>query len=162
MLRSMDQLWNTEGLTPAEQAAHLARLRTSIRMAYEVLGANLQAVMAAAVTADLPALAEALGVPPAVAVRMATDPDCPDVALLLRGIKIVKRRHIPLDRADAIGYANQASHIIGETDGHIRRMAGLVVKIADLLPLEHEAWNDADADDRTTWVSAVTYARTLL
>ena len=155
----MEQLWDTGHLSPIEQAAHLARLRSSIRAAYEVLGANLQAATAAAVSSDLLGTAKALGVPPAVAIRMATDPNTPDVALIRRGLMIVRRR--PGLSVDAIIKAREAMKIDGTSDDDIRRMAQLLIEVADEAPLDGDTWTGAKTGEKTTFHQAVTYARSL-
>lgn len=156
----MEQLWNTESLDPIEQAVYLVRLRSSLLAAHEVLGANLQAALAVAVSGDLEGTAKALGVPIGVAARMATDPHMPDVALLRRGIMIARRR--PGLPVDAIVRGREAMHIHGASDDDIRRVAELLTLIADEVPLDSDAWTGAKTDEKTTFTQAVAYARKLI
>jgi hypothetical protein len=159
MLPGMNDLWNTDGLPPAERAVYIAHLRSAMRAAYEHLGFGLQAVLAAVDLSDLPTVAKAMGVSPAVAVRMATDTDAPDVALMLRGFKIVKRRpNLPVN---VITRANEARHITGASDADITKIARLLVEVSKIVPLDHEVWAGAKPDDKIVFHQAVTYARSL-
>jgi hypothetical protein len=90
---------------------------------------------------------------------MATDPDTPDVALLRRGIMIARRR--PGLPVDAIVRGREAIHIHGASDADIRRVAELLVLIANEVPLDSDAWTGAKTDEKATFVQAVAYARSL-
>jgi hypothetical protein len=151
----MKQPWNLEGLNPIEQAVYLAKLRSSMRTVYEVLGADLQAALADAVANDLEGTAKALGVTPAMVVRMATDPHMPDVALMRRGLMIL--RHRPGLPVDVIIKAREATRIDGASDEDIRRIAQLLTEVASEVP--DEAW--VGATDKATFSQAVEHATLL-
>jgi hypothetical protein len=150
----MEQPWRAEGLNPTEQAVYLVKLRSSMRAAYEVLGDNLQAALADAVGSDLAGVAKALGVTPAMAVRMATDPHMPDVALMRRGLMIL--RHRPGLPVDVIIKAREATRIDGASDEDIHRIAELLTEVASTVP--DEVWAGASASDRVTFNQSVSVA----
>ncbi|MET8382547.1 hypothetical protein ABZV14_06035 [Streptosporangium canum] len=160
MIRNMEDPLNLAALAPIDRVTYLARLQATMREAHALLGLNLQAALAVAVSTDLEATARALGVPPAIVVRMAVDPNTPDVALLLRGLNAA--RHRPELSVDSICDIRDALAINGSSDQEIKEIARLLNRVAKQDPLEGATWADADPNERSRFAQAVIYAQSLI
>ncbi|MFJ2033896.1 hypothetical protein [Streptosporangium sp. NPDC087985] len=147
-------------LTPLDQAVYLRELHTSVRQAYEELGATLQAALAVVVETNLEAAAGAFGVSPAMLVQMAEDPEFPDVVLLTEGIQAARRlRDLPVD---AICDVRDALDVTGASRADAEEIARLLCRVAEQAPLDSDIWSEATPRERMTFHQAVTYARTLV
>ena len=83
------------GGTPLERALYLSDLYASIRELQETVGRSLQAAMVDVLESDADSAARALDVAPDVLVRLAENPDYPNVILMRKGLKIARKRRSP-------------------------------------------------------------------
>ncbi|WP_449060917.1 hypothetical protein [Planomonospora algeriensis] len=149
-----------DDMPPLDRAVYLAKLRSTIHEAYVYLGATLQAALSVVVSSDLESASKAFDLPPAFLVRMAEEPNTPDVALMRRGLQAA--RLCPDLPFEAICDSRDGLKIVDASDESIAQIARLLCRVAEQAPLDGEVWADASSHDRNTFRQALEYARTLL